>query len=351
MRFPYDWRLSNRYNARRLLDQAKRRLREWQRDGGGPDARLQLVCHSMGGLIGWYFLYALDGQDMTRRAYMLGTPFSGSVKAVRVLTGQLLPPRAAGLGERLRDIAETFPSIAELLPAYACVTEPGSTDNAAATSLAARRLPGLSERAVQDSIDFHTEVTKKEAASPHRLMHVFAGSGQPTEQAVEIDGQELRFTHRQRGVDFAGDGTVPRFSSVPPHWAHDADAMFFPAKHVGLPSHKHLLEQLTHKINATPLGAALTPERPLSLHLPLVALAGDTVPLQVRADSPHLVLHAHLNTADGTQHGGPVPLLPDGAGTYTADLALPPGTWHVVVRTTKESPPSTVEDLIVVAQC
>ncbi|MFJ3720840.1 hypothetical protein [Streptomyces sp. NPDC090057] len=347
MFFPYDWRLSNRYNARLLRDRVEQRLDEWRRGDGGSDAQLQLICHSMGGLIGRYFLHVLGGQEMTRRAYTLGTPYSGSVKAVRVLTGRLLPSPVSGLGERLRDIATTFPSIAELLPTYACVTEPGST---AATPLADHHLPDLDPQAVEHSTAFHREIHEAEAASPHDLVHVFAGGWQPTEQAVLIDGPELRFHRLQRGADFAGDGTVPRFSSVPPHWKDDAHVLLYPAKHVGLPSNKHVLRDLTRRINTVPLSEALTPQRRLSLHLPSVALADRAVPLRVRTDSPQLLLDAHVRTPKGTPTGPPIPLLADGTGTYTADLALPPGTWHIVVTTPRESPASSVEDLVVVAQ-
>ncbi|EST36418.1 lipase/acyltransferase domain-containing protein [Streptomyces roseochromogenus] len=363
MIFPYDWRLSNQYNARLLMDRAKRRLHEWRREGGGPDAQLQLVCHSMGGLIGRYFLYVLGGTEMTRRAYTIGTPYVGSVKAVRVLTGHLLPPWAGRFGERLRSVAETFPSIAELLPAYRCVTEAkdvgstgaddGSGDDgrADAIRLLDCHVPGLSRQAVEHSADFHTAIRRKEGEPGDRLVHVFAGSGQPTEQSMVIDPPGLRFTHRQRGFDFGGDGTVPRFSSVPPHWEDDSPAMFYPATHVGLTRHEELLRILKRKIAAAPTRATLAPARSLSLHVDPVVPAEQTVPLQVHTDSPDLTLDAHLQHVDGTPYGRPLPLRPDGTGNYTADLTLPPGIWHITVETTKESPASRVDDLIVVASC
>ncbi|MFF7355808.1 MULTISPECIES: lipase/acyltransferase domain-containing protein [Streptomyces] len=352
--FPYDWRLSNRYNALRLLNWAKRRLPEWRRERGDPDARLQLVCHSMGGLIGRYFLHVLGGADMTRRAYTIGTPYRGSVKAVRVLTGHLLPwpIRTSQFNERLRAVAETFPSVAELLPTYACVTETGygAGDVRGGDTLPLRdcHIPGLSRQAVEHSTEFHTAIREKEDETSDRMVHVFAGGRQPTEQTVAVDPSELRFVRRQRGFDYGGDGTVPRFSSVPPHWEDDAPATFYPASHVGLTRHEDLLSNLNEKIAPVSSGAVLTPARPLSLHLPPVAPAGRTVPLQVHADSPHLTLDAHLRNADGTGYGRPLPLRPDGAGNYTADLTLPPGMWHITVETAKESPASRVEDLIVV---
>ncbi|MEU3662496.1 hypothetical protein AB0E77_22525 [Streptomyces sp. NPDC032940] len=359
--FPYDWRLSNAYNARLLLDRATRWLHEWRNGGGGRDARLQLVCHSMGGLIGRYFLHVLGGGEMTRRLYTIGTPYRGSTKAVRALTGHLLPPAMDRFGERLRAVAETFPSIAELLPVYPCVTasgdgsgapdanDSGSGRDAAAVLLADGRVPGLSRHLVEHAARFHGVVTEREAVTPDRFLHVFGGDWQPTDQSVEVGRSELRFTRRHRGLDYGGDGTVPRFSSVPPHWDDDAPATFYPARHVGLISHPELLRNLGQKIAAIPREATLAPARPLSLYLPSVATAERAVSLRVRTDSPDLVLDTWLRRHDGTLHDRPVRLRPDGTGSYTADLVLPPGMWHVVVETTKESPASRVDDLLVVA--
>jgi hypothetical protein len=53
--FPYDWRLSNRFNGRRLAKVALDALERWRRVPGMQDARLVLVCHSMGGLIARWF--------------------------------------------------------------------------------------------------------------------------------------------------------------------------------------------------------------------------------------------------------------------------------------------------------
>ncbi|MET7934202.1 hypothetical protein [Streptomyces sp. NPDC005322] len=347
---PYDWRLSSKWNARLLLDRLEPRLAEWRSDGGGPEARLQLVCHSMGGLIGRYFLHVLGGKEITRRVYTLGAPYSGSMRALRVLTGCLLPSAFGRFNERLREVAQTFPSIAELLPAYACVTGIGDHGRSDADRLVDHVVPGLDQQAVQRSADFHAELAAQEESAPHGLLHVFGGDQQPTEQAVVIDPPNMRFVRRQRGEDFGGDGTVPRFSCVPPHWEDDSAATFYPASHVGLTRHEDLLRNLVNKINAVRPERALSPPRPLSLLLPPVAVAGRKVPIHVHADEAQLVLDARLHSADGTLYGHPVALLPDGAGNYTADLAPPPGVWHVTVETSTEAPSGRVEDLLVVAQ-
>ena len=54
--FAYDWRLSCRYNARRLKRVVEPALERWRAlDNANRDARLIFICHSMGGLVArWY---------------------------------------------------------------------------------------------------------------------------------------------------------------------------------------------------------------------------------------------------------------------------------------------------------
>jgi pimeloyl-ACP methyl ester carboxylesterase len=59
--FPYDWRLDNRINARRLQDATHTWLSAWRTASGASDARLVLIGHSMGGLVSRYFLECLEG--------------------------------------------------------------------------------------------------------------------------------------------------------------------------------------------------------------------------------------------------------------------------------------------------
>ena len=78
--FPYDWRLSNRYNGeqlRRVVDPA---LERWRAQGGRyADAELPSICHSMGGLIARWYLDRLGGAEVTRKLITLGTPHRGKV--------------------------------------------------------------------------------------------------------------------------------------------------------------------------------------------------------------------------------------------------------------------------------
>ena len=80
--FPYDWRLSNVVSARRLEAVVVPALEQWQKQTGNPEARLVLVCHSMGGLVARWFLEVLGGSELTRWLVTIGTPYRGSVKSL-----------------------------------------------------------------------------------------------------------------------------------------------------------------------------------------------------------------------------------------------------------------------------
>ncbi|SFE44150.1 hypothetical protein [Streptomyces mirabilis] len=105
--------------------------------------------------------------------FTLGTPYSGSTKAVRVLTGRLLPPALGEFNERLRAVAQTFSSVAELLPTYRCVTSDKGGEPA---SLADRCIPDLDGQALRHSLAFHSKLTRHGARERRSgsAWHVFA---------------------------------------------------------------------------------------------------------------------------------------------------------------------------------
>lgn len=77
--FPYDWRRDNRVAARALARRSHEWLARWREKSGDADAKLVLVCHSMGGIVARLFLEFLDGWRDTRTLVTFGTPYSGSV--------------------------------------------------------------------------------------------------------------------------------------------------------------------------------------------------------------------------------------------------------------------------------
>ncbi|MFT4822989.1 MAG: pimeloyl-ACP methyl ester carboxylesterase [Halioglobus sp.] len=120
--FSYDWRQDNVQSARKL-DQFLREIRE---DYDDPDLKVDIVAHSMGGLITRYYARygstdVLDGNDFDvtlagertiRRVILLGTPNLGSVGAMRIL----IKGYPVGLGVIPPEVVATFPSTYQLLP-------------------------------------------------------------------------------------------------------------------------------------------------------------------------------------------------------------------------------------------
>jgi triacylglycerol esterase/lipase EstA (alpha/beta hydrolase family) len=125
--FPYDWRRSIIESAAALAETAGDHLERWRRHAkGSGDAQLSLVCHSMGGLVARYYAEVLGDRARIRQIITLGTPFGGSVKALRLLTdGKVL--KAGLLSDKLRRLARDLPGVHDLLPSYAALaTDDGS---------------------------------------------------------------------------------------------------------------------------------------------------------------------------------------------------------------------------------
>jgi pimeloyl-ACP methyl ester carboxylesterase len=120
--FPYDWRQDNVVTARRL-DELIEQIR---RDYHDPQLRVDVVAHSMGGLIARYYLQygttdvlggnefpaSFAGAAKLRTVLLLGTPNLGSVSALHsFLTGYRVGPRRIPT-----ESLATMPSVYQLLP-------------------------------------------------------------------------------------------------------------------------------------------------------------------------------------------------------------------------------------------
>ncbi len=120
--FAYDWRLDNVESARRL-DALIEQIRI---DHARPDLKVDIVAHSMGGLIARYYLRygtsdVLDGNDFplnyhggsrVRRIALLGTPNLGSVGSLHAF----IVGRRVALGRVAPEVLATFPSMYQLFP-------------------------------------------------------------------------------------------------------------------------------------------------------------------------------------------------------------------------------------------
>lgn len=120
--FGYDWRQDNVQSAR-ALDALIEQIRQ---DYQAPDLKVDIIAHSMGGLITRYYLrygtqdvlndndFPLNyhGASRLRRVVLLGTPNLGSVNALHAF----LEGRKVGLSRIRTETLATFPSLYQLFP-------------------------------------------------------------------------------------------------------------------------------------------------------------------------------------------------------------------------------------------
>ncbi len=120
--FPYDWRQDNVESARGL----DRLIEAIRRDYGDPTLRVDIVAHSMGGLVARYYQRygtedVLDGRESqvtlygtsrVRKLILLGTPNMGSASSLHAF----LIGEAIGFGRIPQEALATLPSGYELFP-------------------------------------------------------------------------------------------------------------------------------------------------------------------------------------------------------------------------------------------
>ncbi len=120
--FVYDWRQDNVQSARELHAFIQR----IKKDYDDPDLKVDIVAHSMGGLVTRYyarygtedvlddneFPVNREGEEHIRRVVLLGTPSLGSVGALRTLARGY----KVGFGVIPPEVVATFPSTYQVLP-------------------------------------------------------------------------------------------------------------------------------------------------------------------------------------------------------------------------------------------
>ncbi len=120
--FPYDWRQDNVVTAREL----DRLIEMIRHDYGNPSLRVDIVAHSMGGLVARYYQRygtddVLDGRESqltlygtsrVRKLILLGTPNMGSASSLHAF----LSGEAIGFGRIPQEALATLPSGYELFP-------------------------------------------------------------------------------------------------------------------------------------------------------------------------------------------------------------------------------------------
>ncbi len=120
--FTYDWRLDNVQTVRKL-DEFVEQIRA---DHADPDLEVDIIAHSMGGMIARYYMrygtvdvttdneFPINyyGEDRIRRIVLLGTPNLGSVESLKAF----IVGRRIGFRTIPPEVLITFPSFYQLFP-------------------------------------------------------------------------------------------------------------------------------------------------------------------------------------------------------------------------------------------
>lgn len=327
--YPYDWRRPLHETGSSLAAFAACHLEQWRRHPrGSANARICFVAHSMGGLLARYAANANDGLDRDTVSLIstLGTPFGGSVKAVRGIGhGDILP--IPGRAEQVRTLLRATPAVYDLLPSYPALTtdpaRPGATRPTTADFVTVGADKELAELAATTRQRLDTEI----AAWPEPPVASLMGSAQPAHQSFTIDAGEMAFHRQVDGKDWAGDGTVYTGSAyVNGH----RPAHALPQKHGPIARSPEGVEwvraTIEHRTLGPPQGGGI------GLDVPEAALAGQPIPIRVVTERLGGVT---ITITDIT--GRPLPrprLRPSGTpGQLNAEVTLnQPGLYEITAQ-------------------
>ena len=308
-KFPYDWRASNRWAAEDLDAFIRPKLHEWSQGAGGSDAKLWLVCHSMGGLVARYFLEHLGGAEITRHLITIATPHRGAPKALNALVNGM------GLGPLdFSKVIRSFASTYELLPQYPVVRVGQGTDSSLArvadffglgsvlsvpktsavpmtTPVDLVPLPNIDKERLQDALTFHAAIRRpvlqrmeRGEDAPYK-MSCFFNRRQTTSQSARWLSGSLAMSDDSpistpAGIEAAfhrGDGTVPGPSAVPIEWPDTERAIAVDEKHVAMPSASavtDIIYNYANPLDARAFMSGTSPEGTIGLTVPPLVMVG-----------------------------------------------------------------------------
>jgi len=330
--FPYDWRLSNRCNARRLKTEIGPVLERWRDQPGMEDAKLVLVCHSMGGLVARWFVEREGGAEITRALVSLGTPYRGAVNALETLVNGVRAP-VGPLRSALTRLAGSLPSLYELLPTYACMVAADGTRRPVSEA----GVPGLSAAMLRDAAAFHAELDAAAAAAGDPAVEVrvcpTVGIRQPTATTARWAHGRLIVEATIDGRDDGGDGTVPRLSAQPLALRGVA-AHGIAEQHGALQANRAVWDQLDQVLTAATLvweAAETDPEADLAVQVDPVWAAGAPLEVWVAGGAGRRVQVVVVDE-QGRETGVAATARPaEGRGRAVLE-PLAPGGYQLVVR-------------------
>ncbi|MEZ5786182.1 MAG: alpha/beta fold hydrolase [Xanthobacteraceae bacterium] len=219
--FAYDWRKSVFDNARALADFVEEKI--------GPDQPIDVVAHSMGGLVARVYAVKHGGSKRIARLFSAGTPFLGSVMFYESIENGwgAINLAMGGVGAFRRTML-SFPSIYELSPRYAVCCDGGlvEAENALPRDIAAWQTlgwEGIDPAAMPDLDQIFSRIDELQriidTPLPATVEDVLLiGVDQRTPYRITFDSKDRIATARIE-TTWNGDGTVVRESSTIPRAA------------------------------------------------------------------------------------------------------------------------------------
>ena len=343
--FPYDWRRDNRIAAKQLQRQSRDWLRRWRELSGNDEAKLIIVAHSMGGLVARYFLEALEGWPEAKALVTFGTPFRGSVNALRTLVEGM---RKGPFGiVDLSAFVRSLTSVYQLLPTYPCL----QTVEGKLVHLAdGPQITEVDAGKVARARDFHAEI--RDAVDRHRADDAYhrgryriipvVGTHQETLQSARMTvDRRIEFANEHAGRDLKGDGTVPRPSATPIEYANAGLEAYVSTCHASLQNAAAVQHHVCEAIAVLDLDLSAWEYRAVSAGPINVALLVDDaywsdepVLVRVLADpAPSPALYATIVDAAASEEVARVAFPPQREGWLAAEIPpLSPGTYRCKVE-------------------
>ncbi|NRH35836.1 hypothetical protein FEZ59_29720 [Rhodococcus sp. MS13] len=341
--FPYDWRLSNRFNARQLKTVVERALQRWRESSPhNRDARVTFVCHSMGGLIARWFIAVEGGAEITNKLITFGTPYRGSLKAVATLADGPVP-WLAKVGVDLHSAVRSLPSAHQLLPSYACVERDGELHH-----IEGLEIPGVPTMAIDDAVDFYHRLETAELQTTNAPMrHAIIGTKQPTATSVVVEHRQLVVHNTLNGVDHGGDGTVPA-ASIPKGVPLDDNTLRRVAeKHGSLQTNRAALDEMEAILTSRPVTFKASDDTNISVAAPEIVSTREPVTIGIScAHTPQAVV-VSVTDELGTTLSRFNRVIRESNQTV-AIPALPPGGHIIQVRAANSSQALGVSSPLVV---
>ena len=229
--FWYDWR----QDLANIADSLRQQIDHWF----GPDATVNLVAHSMGGLVSrTYILRHAQRWGKKGRLIMLGTPNHGSFAIPQVITGAYDTIRKLAIVDvthslrELCDILNGFPGSMQMLPSPLAMKEMERMYNAAQWSTW-----GVPQKILDIARASHERLANVVDGS---RMSYIAGFNQVTKVGVN---NWNRLDHADAYTDsLEGDGTVPHALGFLREGSTQIPTYFVECSHGALPNHAYAIE-------------------------------------------------------------------------------------------------------------